>query len=168
MWIKGFENRYEITKDGKVFFHKNGKRIERKLVPDKNGYMTINLKIKNKVYCKKIHREVAKTYIFPYDGEQVNHINGIKYDNNVENLEWCSNVDNARHMLSTGLKKIGSKYANNTTGLYGVHESNGKYRARRRVKNKEYHLGTYNTKEEAYAEICKSLDSDIFKWSELN
>jgi hypothetical protein len=162
MWIRGFEDRYEITKDGEVFFHKNGKRIQRKLVPDKNGYMTINLKIKSKVFCKKIHREVARTYIYPYDGEQVNHINGIKSDNRVDNLEWCSSLENMNHMWSLGLKKKGRKYANNSSGYYGVQVTDAnRYTASLRRGIKRFYLGTYDTTEEASSVIKKAIEDEI-------
>lgn len=157
MWIKGFENRYEITRDGKVFFHKNNSKVERKLVPDKNGYMTINIKSNGKTFCKKIHREVGKTYIYPYDGEQINHINGIKYDNRVENLEWCTVSENLKHMRDTGLKQIGKKYINSTTGYYGVHSKNNKFISVIKRGNKNIYLGTFDTVEEAFDIVQKSL-----------
>lgn len=157
MWIKGFENRYEITKDGKVFFHKDNVRTERKLVPDKNGYMTINIKKDGKVFCKKIHREVGKTYINSFDGEHINHINGIKSDNRVENLEWCTNFENMKHMRELGLKKVGYKYENNTTGFYGVMYQNNKYQARLKRGRKDIYLGSFDTPQSAFDIVQKSL-----------
>ena len=157
MWIKGFENRYEITKDGRVFFHKNNVKTERKLVPDKDGYMTINIKKDGKTFCKKIHREVSKTYVYPFDGEQINHINGIKSDNRVENLEWCTNFENMKHMRELGLKKVGYKYENNATGFYGVVYQNNKYQASLRRGRKNIYLGSFDTPQSAFDVVQKSL-----------
>lgn len=152
-WIIGFENRYEITEDGKVLFHKNGVITERKLVPDKNGYLTVNLKIGSKVFCKKVHREVAKAFIYPYNGEQVNHIDGDKTNNNINNLEWCTSKENKEHMWSFGLKKIGKLYKNNKTGFPCVVEKNNKFVGRIRYKGKEINTGTYTTKDEAFKSV---------------
>jgi len=145
MWINGFENRYEITIDGRVFFHsRDGNITERKLVPDKNGYMTVNLKIGSKVYCKKIHREVGIAFVSPFNGEQINHINGIKSDNRAENLEWCTVQHNINHMLDNGLKTLGEKYKNNKSGFYGVYLRNGIYYAQVKRNNIINSLGSFN------------------------
>lgn len=161
MWIKGFEDRYEITQDGKVFSYIKGKKLERKLVPDKNGYLTINIKKDGKVFCKKIHREVAMAFIEPFYGEQVNHKDGNKLNNSIDNLEWCTGKENISHMWENKLKKLGNKYISSTTGLYGVHCKGKSYVARVRRGGKEIYLGSYDTPEEAYEVVKHSLNEEI-------
>ncbi len=67
------------------------------------GYPCVSLGYKNK---KLIHRLVAVAFIpNPKNKRTVNHINGIKTDNRVENLEWMSYLDNNKHAIETGLRK---------------------------------------------------------------
>lgn len=84
----------------------------RQRAPEHNkrrGYNTIHIGKKN----VPIHRLVATAFIpNPEHKQTVNHINGIKTDNRVENLEWCTVKENNQHAWRTGLAKptLWSKY----------------------------------------------------------
>lgn len=72
---------------------------------DKRGYLSISL-IKNKISKSlKVHRLVAKTFIAnPHNKPQINHKDGNKSNNFVENLEWCDNSENQKHAYRLGLQ----------------------------------------------------------------
>lgn len=161
--IPNLKNKYEITSDGRVISYTKDVPYERKLVPDKNGYLTINFTEHYngdvRTFCKKVHRLVAEAFIpNPYEYPQVNHIDGDKKNNMVDNLEWCTNEYNYQHMLLNNLKPLGKAYKCNTTGFYGVTKKNGNmYDARIKRKGKVYELGSYETKEEANEVVQEEL-----------
>lgn len=116
-YINGFEGLYKVDRSGNVYsidkpvkHNYGGIAIKKgkKLKPEVTnaGYLRVLLINHNGDRChKSIHRLVAETYIpNPNNLPQVNHINGNKYDNRVENLEWCTSQYNNRHALSTGLR----------------------------------------------------------------
>jgi predicted P-loop ATPase len=103
--------RYASTK---YLIYPNGdivnEKTKRKLKPQNNGngYLKVTLTIKGVQVQKYIHRLVAEYYIERQKGKnQVNHKNGIKGDNRVENLEWVTNSQNQIHAHKNGLKPNG-------------------------------------------------------------
>lgn len=106
--IDGFEN-YCVDTAGNIWslnYRGHGRVKKLKQKKDKDGYLLINLFNNNKVFTKKVHRLVAETFIKNCKKlPEVNHKNGIKNDNRVENLEWVTRSQNAIHMYNTGLCK---------------------------------------------------------------
>jgi hypothetical protein len=95
--IKDYED-YSITREGKVFSYKTSKEKELKLNRDKDGYLLVNLFKFGKGKTLKVHRIVAETYIPNTKNKpQVNHINEIKDDNKLENIEWVTCKENINH-----------------------------------------------------------------------
>lgn len=101
----GFDASYEVTRDGKVIRKSDG----RKYVGSKTlrGYLSVRLPVscsthKDGRYSFRVHRLVARAYLPDYSEDlQVNHKNGIKTDNRVENLEMCTNAKNVYHAWNT-------------------------------------------------------------------
>jgi len=104
--IKGFEGRYSITTDGKVWSHKSNRFI--KASNNGTGYYYLPLRKNGRQYGRLIHRLVAQAFIpNPYNKKTVNHKDCNKMNNIVSNLEWCSDLENKRHAVDNNLYESG-------------------------------------------------------------
>lgn len=115
--VLGYEGLYQVSNLGRVrsvgkfreFTHPSGNRCKRfvhgiilrnKLVRGYNTVILCNTQKKNKRIC----RLVAITFIDNLNNKsQVNHINGVKTDDRIENLEWVTPKENMKHAIDTGL-----------------------------------------------------------------
>ncbi|UBH21594.1 NUMOD4 motif-containing HNH endonuclease [Macrococcus armenti] len=111
----GYEGYYEVSnkgrlrsverkvtyKDGRTFKYKS-RLIKGRL--DQKGYVLYGLNVSGKKSSKRIHRIVAEAFIpNPYNKETVNHIDGNKENNHVDNLEWATYSENTRKAYEIGL-----------------------------------------------------------------
>lgn len=106
--IEGYPDYYITHSPPRVFRYRNGEYVESKqtLNSEKDRYWTTTLKTKDGRYVKRsIHRLLMLTFVPNPDGkEQVNHIDGNKSNNSMDNLEWATPKENAQHALRLGLK----------------------------------------------------------------
>ena len=93
---------YSVSNFGNVMslnFRGNGKPNLLKIRIHKSGYATVKI-----LKWIRVHQLVAKAFIpNPENKKCVNHINGIKTDNRVENLEWCTHSENTLHAYRLNL-----------------------------------------------------------------
>mgnify|MGYP003510690811 CR=1 FL=1 len=114
--IKDYEGFYEVSNLGNVRsvdrllynqHHKCDRRLKGKFISkaiSKKGYYKLVLANKTKKYVE-VHRLVALAFIpNPENKPCVNHINGIKTDNRIENLEWVTYSENSIHAYKNGLQ----------------------------------------------------------------
>lgn len=106
-------NFYNIDHNGVVYNIKNGKEIRSYV--DGKGYIRVQLqstKSNGRRIDVGVHRLLCWEFNGPYTNENdvVNHIDGVKNNNNPRNLAWCSNSENVKHAIDNGLLKISRRY----------------------------------------------------------
>lgn len=110
--LKGFEGLYKISTKGRVQtmgkgLSTNPSNCVRKIMKQRtstNGYKRIKLCKEGRYYSKLVHRLVAETFLSnPKSKPQVNHRDGNKQNNCLENLEWCTASENVKHSFLIGI-----------------------------------------------------------------
>jgi hypothetical protein len=105
--VVNFEGLYWVDSTGNVLtknWRNTGKEAVLRPATDKKGYLRVALVKNGKLHTLKVHRIVASAFIYnPENKPQVNHKNGNKKDNSVQNLEWCTQKENAIHAVKNGL-----------------------------------------------------------------
>lgn len=113
---KEFEKGYEVSNLGNVRSidrivqtSKQPLKLKGKMLKpaiDKKGYKRVAIMVDGKLTTLKVHRIVAKAFIDNVDNKpQVNHIDCVKTNNEVGNLEWVNNSENVQHAFDNGLMK---------------------------------------------------------------
>ena len=135
--INGLEGLYSISDNGEVW---KTTRCQHPFIIKHNlnskGYHRVTLTVKGKRFILRVHRLVAQAFIpNPENKPQVNHIDGNKDNNRVENLEWVTDDENRLHAIRNNLRnvyKVALLYKNNEIARYNsIWEAqkltNGKY-----------------------------------------
>lgn len=96
---------YEVSDLGNVRSTKRGS--PRLLKPGKSGtngeYRCVYLSKDSKVYPKLVHRLMLEAFVGPCpDGHETRHVNGVAFDNRLENLEWATHMDNMQDKIAHG------------------------------------------------------------------
>lgn len=103
--VVGYEDYFQINEEGEVFSKRSNRILCQNTTP--SGYKVISTRIggrKGKCVLLRIHRLVAEVFVKnPENKPFVNHLDGNKANNSASNLEWCTDSENIRHALNTGL-----------------------------------------------------------------
>lgn len=112
-----------VTPDGRVMNMISHKWLA--LCDNGHGYKQVFVSVHNKRYMRYVHRLVAECFIpNPNNAPEINHKDGDKSNNTVDNLEWCTRSENAIHAIRTGLKPPNSekqRRASSETGKRNIH-----------------------------------------------
>lgn len=114
--------RYTHSVTGSEHFRQSVERFLKVHSNNLTGYKFYQLYSSKKMFNIPIHRLVADAFLPSKEGlHYVNHKDGNKHNNTVENLEWCTNEYNHQHATRTGLKAKGEQIGNSKLNNHAVH-----------------------------------------------
>lgn len=140
--IKGYEDLYEVSTLGEIkSFHNANEKEIKCTIHKRNGYCYFQLSKDGKKKTMRLHKVVLSTFVGDKN-EIINHKNGDKTDNRLDNLEYVSNRENSCHYWK-GIKLPGVNYI----------KILNKFRARIFHNGKSIHLGYFETELSAYKSV---------------
>lgn len=158
--VVGYEGHYQISNFGNLKSLKNNKEKILKKNMDDEGYYRSNLTLNKKYKTKRLHLLVAEAFMnHKSDGTTklvINHIDGNKTNNNVNNLEIVTHREN----ITTCTKIRGNNFSSQYKGV-SYYEKTNKWKASITYNKKTYHLGYFKDELEAHLVFME-------KWNELN
>lgn len=173
--IKDYEGFYQASNFGRIRsiphianggYRSKIQRIKGKVLnptPNDKGYLRVFLSKNNKVKTKYVHILIAQTFIPNLENKpQVNHIDCNKQNNRVDNLEWCTGLENMKHAVKNRLLKSNQKT------VYQYDENNNLIRIWDSTMQIERELGIDHRK---ISKICKikkqKIDGLCFSYIKL-
>lgn len=125
--IPGTNGKYQASNLGRLRTNNwkgTGETHVMKPAHDANGYLRTMIRRYGRVRTVKVHRVIAETWIgIPEKGrDQINHINNIRDDNRVENLEWVSKKENLAWMMLQGRQTMNHGSKNGMSKRTGLTE----------------------------------------------
>lgn len=146
--IPGHEGSYQVSDMGNVFSLLTNKNLA--LNVGKCGYVSVKLTSRGSLKDCRVHRLVMFSFI-GYSKKNVDHINGVKTDNRLSNLQYLTPRENTHK----------DTMKNKVSGLpIGVCYDKGRYRSRIYKGGKYHSLGAYSTKEDASAAYQNALEDN--------
>ena len=104
--VSNYEGLYQVSNFGRVKSFQLKKPRIIKLSLDSGGYIKVILSKDGATKNHNVHILVAKAFVAnPNNKPQINHLNGNKWDNRSDNLEWVTDSENKYHSYRTGLRK---------------------------------------------------------------
>ena len=107
--VKGYEGFYQVSNSGRVkslLYHTRHGIFSRDKVlspTNRDGYRLVGFQVKNSRRTLSVHRLVAEAFLPNFEGKkEVNHKDFNRSNNRVDNLEWCTPVENNHHTLNAG------------------------------------------------------------------
>jgi len=154
---KQIEDHYLVLAHGHVYSKRTNRRMVGKI--DKYGYRILCLSLDLGVKHVGLHRIVAICWLDnPNNLPQINHKDGDKLNNRVNNLEWCTAKHNTQHSYDTGLSKAWNK---NKTGVYSEEQICRMRKNQPNMKPVRVELnGVEIAKYDSMAELCREMGFD--------